>query len=310
MPALPQIDSNKVAIVGCGRVGMSTAFALLIAGIPNELVLFGRDKQKIEGEKLDLEHGLSFLKDAKIYASDSYDDLADSDVVVITAGASQKPGDTRLDLIANNKRIIEDMIPKIITAAPHAVIIMVTNPVDLLTYHAHALAQLPLGKVFGTGTTLDTARFRWHLSEQLGINPKSIHAFILGEHGDSSFPALSAAMVGGQSLLSLPTMSQEKALEAYEKARGAAYKLIASKGATYYAIAVAVVEIVKAILRDSKQIFPVSIPLQNYYGHSDVALSVPCVIGRGGAEQVIETKLSWEEKQQFDASVRTLKNLL
>lgn len=310
MPALPQIDSNKVAIVGCGRVGMSTAFALLIAGIPNELVLFGRDKQKIEGEKLDLEHGLSFLKDAKIYASNSYDDLADSDVVVITAGASQKPGDTRLDLIANNKRIIEDMIPKIITAAPHAVIIMVTNPVDLLTYHAHALAQLPLGKVFGTGTTLDTARFRWHLSEQLGINPKSIHAFILGEHGDSSFPALSAAMVGGQSLLSLPTMSQEKALEAYEKARGAAYKLIASKGATYYAIAVAIVEIVKAILRDSKQIFPVSIPLQNYYGHSDVALSVPCVIGRGGAEQVIETKLSWEEKQQFDASVRTLKNLL
>src|SRR5690606_37887305 len=127
------------------------------------------------------------------------------------------------------------------------------------------LAQLPLGKVFGTGTTLDTARFRWHLSEQLGINPKSIHAFILGEHGDSSFPALSAAMVGGQSLLSLPTMSQEKALEAYEKARGAAYKLIASKGATYYAIAVAIVEIVKAILRDSKQIFPVSIPLQNYY---------------------------------------------
>lgn len=310
MPALPQIDSNKVAIVGCGRVGMSTAFALLIAGIPNELVLFGRDKQKIEGEKLDLEHGLSFLKDAKIYASNSYDDLADSDVVVITAGASQKPGDTRLDLIANNKRIIEDMIPKIITAAPHAVIIMVTNPVDLLTYHAHALAQLPLGKVFGTGTTLDTARFRWHLSEQLGINPKSIHAFILGEHGDSSFPAISAATVGGQSLLSLPTMSQEKALEAYEKARGAAYKLIASKGATYYAIAVAIVEIVKAILRDSKQIFPVSIPLQNYYGHSDVALSVPCVIGRGGAEQVIETKLSWEEKQQFDASVRTLKNLL
>lgn len=310
MPALPPVDSHKISIVGCGRVGMATAFALLLAGIPNELVLFGRDKTKIEGEELDLEHGLSFLKNVEVRSSDSYQDLADSDVVVFSAGSSQKPGDTRLDLIAHNKAIIEDMLPQIVRAAPNAVIIMVTNPVDLLTYHAHTIAQLPLGKVFGTGTTLDTARFRFHLSEHLKINPKSIHAFILGEHGDSSFPALSSATVGGQSLLSLPSMSREKALESYEKARGAAYKLIGSKGATYYAIAVAIVEIVKAVLRDSKQIFPVSLPLQNYYGHSNVALSVPCVIGRNGAEQVIETKLSWEEKQQFDASVQTLKNLL
>lgn len=310
MTHLPQHDSSKVSIVGCGRVGMSAAFALLLAGVPNELVLFGRDKHKIEGEELDLEHGLSFLKDATIHATDSYDDLKGSDVIVISAGAAQKPGDTRLDLISSNKAIIEDLIPKIVSVAPNAVILMVTNPVDLLTYRAHTIAQLPFGKIFGTGTTLDTARFRFHLSEQLHINPKSIHAFILGEHGDSSFPALSAAAVGGQSLLSLPGMSREKALESYEKARGAAYKLIASKGATYYAIAVAIVEIVKAILRDSKQIFPVSIPLQNYYGHSGVALSVPCVIGRNGVERVIEVKLSWEERQQLDASAQTLKQML
>ena len=307
---LPKYDNNKIAIIGCGRVGMSTAFALLLEEIPNELLLIGRDESKIKGEELDLEHGLSFLGAAQVHASTNYEDLKDTDIVIITAGAAQKPGDTRLDLIKDNKAIIHEMIPKIVTYAPEAVIILITNPVDILTFEAAKLSGWPIGRVFGTGTTLDTSRFRFHLSEYLNVNPKSIHAFILGEHGDSSFPALTGAVVGGQSLLSMPKMTQAKAENAYKKTRDAAYKIIESKGATFYAIAVAIVELVRAVLRDSKQIFPVSIPLQNYHGVSNVALSVPCVVGRAGVEQTIEIKLSWEEKQLLEKSADTLKKFL
>lgn len=307
---LPIYDTNKIAIIGCGRVGMSTAFALLLEGIPNELVLISRNEAKIKGEELDLEHGLSFLGHATVHASEHYQEIAGADVVIITAGVAQKLGDTRLQLTADNGAMLQTMIPQIVKHAPEAIILIVSNPVDILTYEAVQLAGLPAGRVFGTGTTLDTVRFRFHLSEHLKVNPKSIHAYILGEHGDASFPALSGASVGGQSLLSMPGMTLEKAQAAYQKTRDAAYKIIATKGATYYAIAIAVAEIVKAILRDSKQIFPVSIPLHNYHGHSDVALSVPCVIGRRGVEQVIEIKLSWEEKQLLDKSVATLKKFL
>lgn len=310
MSKLPVYDTNKIAIIGCGRVGMSTAFALLLEGIPNELVLISRDEVKVKGEELDLEHGLSFLGHATVHASENYEEIAGADVVIIAAGTSQKPGDTRLDLTASNGAMLQKMIPEIVKHAPNAVILVVSNPVDILTYQAYQLAGLPKGRVFGTGTTLDTARFRFHLSEHLKVNPKSIHAYILGEHGDTSFPAVSGASVGGQSLLSMPGMTVERAQSAYQKTRDAAAKIIATKGATYYAIAIAVMEIVKAILRDSKQIFPVSIPLHNYHGHSDVALSVPCVIGRSGVEQVIEVKLSWEEKQLLDKSVSTLKKFL
>jgi L-lactate dehydrogenase len=306
----PRYDNNKVAIIGCGRVGMSTAFALLLKGIPNELLLINRTEEKIKGEELDLEHGLSFLGSAAVHASDNYEDLRDTDVVVIAAGYSQKPGDTRLDLTDKNKKIIKEIIPQIVKYAPEAIIIMITNPVDVLTYEAYQLANLPKGRIFGTGTTLDTSRFRFHLSEYLKINPKSIHAYILGEHGDSSFPAISGATVGGQSLLSMPSMNEEKAKAAYQKTRDAAYKIIQAKGSTYYAIAVAAAELVKTVLRDSKQVFPVSIPLHNYHGHSGVALSVPCIIGRGGVEQAIEIKLSWEEKQSLDKSVKTIKQYL
>lgn len=289
---------------------MTTAFALLLEEIPNELLLLGRDINELKGEELDLEHGLSFMNHAKVHASDNYEDLKGTDVVVIAAGTSQKTDQNRLDLTMNNKAIIQEILPKVIKNAPDAVIIIVTNPVDVLTYEAYKLADWPKGRIFGTGTTLDTSRFRFHLSELLQVNPKSIHAFILGEHGDTSFPAISSAEVGGQSLLSMPNMTLEKAREAYQKTRDAAGKIIATKGATYYAIAVAVTELVKTVLRDSKQVFPVSIPLHNYHGHSGVALSVPCVIGRSGVEQVIEVKLSWEEKQELDKSVATLKQYL
>ncbi len=305
-----KFDYNKVAIIGCGRVGMSTAFAILQQGIVNELLLISRSKAKAEGEKLDLEHGLSFIRHTNISASDNFADLINTDVVVFTAGDSQKPGETRLDLVEKNKAIVRETIPQILKYAPNAIIIIVSNPVDILTYEAYKIADLPKGRIFGSGTTLDTSRFRFHLSEQLKVNPKSIHAYILGEHGDSSFPAISGAIVGGQSLLSISGMSEEKALSAYKKTRDAAYNIIKAKGATYYAIATATSKLVETILTNSKKIYPVSIPLHNYYGHSGVSLSVPCVIGRGGVEQTIEIKLSWEEKKLLEKSVNILKKYL
>lgn len=303
-------DSNKVSIIGCGKVGMTTAYSILHSGVVNDLVLYGRKKDEIIGEELDLDHSLSFLHYARVTSTDRYEDIKDSDIVIVTAGAAQNPGDTRLDLAEKNISIIEDIIPKIVKHAPDAVIILVSNPVDVLTYKAYHLANLPKGRVFGTGTTLDTARFRFHLSEFLHVNPQSIHAYILGEHGDSSFSAISSATVGGQPLTTMPGFSEEKAIEAYEKARDAAYKIIESKGATYYGIGSVLSYIVKKIFQDAKSVLPLSIPLHNYYGLSGVALSIPCIIGRNGVESLLEIKLDWEEKKKLEKSANNIKKYL
>jgi len=303
-------DGYKVSIIGCGKVGMTAAYSLIHDGVLNELVLVGRDRSKIIGEQLDLEHGLSFLHHVEISSTDNYRDIKNSDVVIFTAGAAQKPGDTRLDLAQKNLALIDELIPKIVANAPDAVILIVTNPVDILTYRAYQIAGLPKGRIFGSGTTLDTARFRFSLSEFLKLNPKSIHAYILGEHGDHSFPAISSAMVGGQPLSTLPGFSEDRAEKAYLSARNAAYKIIASKGATYYAIGAVISFIVKKILTDAKSILPVSIPLHQYHDISGVALSVPCVVGRSGVERTLEIKLSWEEKQKLMSAASTLKKFL
>lgn len=305
-----QIESNKVSIIGCGRVGMSIAYSLLHRGVINELVLWGRCKDEIVGEALDLEHGISFLPYARIIPTDTYANTAGSDVVIIAAGAAQKPGETRLDLTAKNVAIMESIVPEVVKYSPNTVIVMVSNPVDILTYKAYQLSGLPKGRIFGSGTTLDTARFRFHLSEFLHVNPQSIHTYILGEHGDSSFPVLSSANVGGQPIMSMTDFSEEKALKAFEKAKNAAYKIIAAKGATYYGIGSVVSHIVTKILQNAQTVLPLSIPLHNYYGHSGVALSVPCVLGRTGVTDTLEIKLDWEEKQKLERSVNTLKQYL
>lgn len=303
-------DSNKVSIIGCGKVGMSAAYSMLHRGDVNELILHGRCKDTIIGEELDLMHGISMLPFAEVRATEDYADIAGSDIVVITAGAAQKPGETRLDLTQKNIAILESILPNVLKHAPDALIILVSNPVDVLTYHAYRMAKLPKGRIFGTGTTLDTSRFRFHLSEFLHVSPNSIHAYILGEHGDTSFPALSSATVGGQSLMSLSNFDESKAIRAYEKTRDAAYKIIATKGATYYGIGVVISSIVSKIIRNSRTILPLSIPLHNYYGHSGVALSVPCVIGRNGVEDTLEVRLDWDEKRRLERSVKTLKSYL
>lgn len=306
---LPRCDTYKVSIIGCGKVGMSAAYALLLEGSINELVLISRSEEKARGEQLDLEHGLAFLDAVNIAATNDYAAIANSDIVVVTAGASQRPGDTRLDLIARNKAIIEQIIPLIVQHAPNTTILMVSNPVDILTYHAYKLAGWPKGRIFGSGTVLDTARFRFHLSEFLNVNPRSIHAYILGEHGDHSFPVTSSAMVGGQPLSSFSNYSEDKIQKAYQKTKNAAYEIIATKGATYYAIGVVIKHIVNTVLRDRRSVLPVSIPLHQYHGHNGIALSVPCIIGRHGVEETLDIKLSWQEKQQLDRAVRVLKEV-
>lgn len=297
----------KVGIVGTGKVGMTTAFALLLEGIPTDLVLIGRDKAKVEGEKLDLDHALPFLKEVDITASDDYSALRGCDVVIFTAGAAQEPGETRLDLTKKNLKIVDEIVPLIVENAPHAVLVMVTNPVDILTLRAIEIAQAPPGQIFGSGTMLDTARFRFHLSDFLNVNPRSIHTYILGEHGDSSFPVLSSATIGGQKLMDLPEFSEEKAREAFEKARQAAYKIIESKGATFYAIGAVICNLVKAIQNDSKSVLPVSHPLDGEFGLHDVSLSLPCIVGRHGVERVMKIQLDRSELLALHKSAEALR---
>ncbi|PIR59173.1 MAG: L-lactate dehydrogenase [Candidatus Pacebacteria bacterium CG10_big_fil_rev_8_21_14_0_10_56_10] len=303
-------NSNKVTFIGCGRVGMSSAFALLLDGIANQIVLLGRCRDDIVGEQLDLEHGMPFVSQTTVLATENYHDIADSDIVVITAGASQKPGDTRLDLTAKNIEVIESIIPQVVEHAPDAIIVIVSNPVDVLTYHAYRLAGWPKGRIFGSGTVLDTARFRVHLAEFLHVNPTSIHAYILGEHGDSSFAALNQATIGGRPLATFPHFSEDKSQRAFRLAKDAAYHIIQSKGATYYAIAIVILKIIKTVLRDARSILPVSIPLHQYYGLNGVALSVPCIVGRQGVTDAIEIKLSWDEKQLLERSAKVVQEYL
>lgn len=300
------MSSIRVGIVGLGHVGVTAAFAMLINGTPNELVLVSRDKKRAEGEALDLEHALPFLQSAEIIATDSFRELEGCQFIVMTAGIAQKPGETRLELVKKNVEIIEETMPKIMKAAPEAVVCVVSNPVDILTYRANQVVKVEPGQIFGSGTILDTARFRTHLSEKLHVNPGSIHAYILGEHGDSSFPVISSASVGGQNLSELKNFSLDFAMDAYTQAKNAAYKIIDAKGATYYAIAAAIVEIMNGVLRDEETVLPLSVPLNDYYGLSEVALSVPCVLGRKGVERILMAKLSEEEVVKLYNSAKTL----
>lgn len=302
------MSGNKVTIFGGGKVGMSAAYAMLLRNTTRNLVLYGRDKDKMHGEQLEFQHSLTFLGTTNIKATCSFEDIEGSDVVVFTAGAPQKPGESRLDLMAKNTEIVVSSLPQIMKYAPNCIVIMVTNPVDILTFKANQIVHAQKGRIFGSGTCLDSARFRFYLSEYLNINPKSIHAYILGEHGDSSFPTYSCADIGGLPLMEMPGFSLKKDEKAYIKARDAAYEIIASKGSTYYAIGVVISQLVHAILGNTKRVFPVSTMLTGQYGHKNVSISVPCVIGKNGVEQILEIPLSADEKKQMMRSVDILKN--
>lgn len=303
-------ESFKVAIFGLGRVGVTTAYALLLKGLTTELVLFARDIKKAEGEKADLEHGLPFYPKTTITATSNYEDLSGTDLVIFTAGCAQKPGQTRLDLTRGNCEILSSTIPKIVKHAPQTLILMVANPLDIMTLTAARLAKLPTGRVFGSGTLLDTARFRLHLSKSINVNPTSIHAYILGEHGDSSFAPMSMATIGGKPLVSFKEMSTEHIKWALDETRKDAYKIISGKGATYYGIATALTHIVESIARDSKKIMPLSTVIDGIYGLSDIALSLPCIIGRNGIETTIDLPLTLDEQTALMASATAIKSHL
>lgn len=304
------MKAGKVAIIGGGRVGMSAAFAMLLRNTARNLILYDRNIDRMKGEQLEFQHSLSFLGTTTITVAETASDLTDCDVVIYTAGVAQQPGETRLQLTTKNLEIMDMILPEIVKFTPNSVILIVANPVDILTYHATQMLNLPKGKVFGSGTSLDSARFRFHLSEFLQINPKNIHAYILGEHGDSSFPAVSSADIGGQPLITMPGFSSEKVQQAYQKTRDAAKAIISAKGSTYYAIGVVINQIVDAILRDTKRVFPVSMSLNNEYQQQNVALSIPCVIGKNGVEKILEIPLSEQEKNALNQSASILKQFI
>ena len=281
------VNTRKAAIVGCGFVGSASAFALMESGLFSELVLIDYDHAKAEGEALDISHGLPFAKPMKIYAGD-YIDLADAAIIIVTAGAGQKPGETRLDLVKKNVGIFKSVIPQIAEYNRDAIMLIVANPVDILTYTAIKLSGYPEGKVFGSGTVLDTARFKYLLGEHLGVDNRSVHAFIIGEHGDSEIAAWSSANVSG-----IPID-----------------EIIEKKKATYYGIAMSVRRICEAIVRDEKSIMPVSSMQKGNYGIKDVALSMPAIVGKNGVETLVPIELNAEEREALRKSADTLTKVI
>lgn len=297
----------KASIIGCGNVGATTAYAYLLSGSVTELVLVDIDKNRAEGLCMDLEHARSFTPNVEITHGDDFALCAGSNIIVITAGRAQKDGETRLDLIKGNREIFADMIPKVAKAAPDAILIIVSNPVDIMTYEAIKLSGLPPSRVFGSGTVLDSARLQFHISEKLHIHPSSIDAYILGEHGDTSFPVYSSANILGKPLMEFEGFDAAMGKTCYDDTKNAAYRIIHDQGYTCYSIATAVREITEAIFADQKKVFPLSVMLTDYYGESDVCLSVPVVLGRNGIEEVLEVPLSVEEQAMLKKSAEVLR---
>lgn len=312
--SMSEVNDRKVAIIGCGFVGSSSAFALMQSGLFSEMVLIDADVNRAEGEALDISHGLPFAKPMKIYAG-GYEDIADAAIVIVTAGAGQKPGETRLDLVKKNVEIFKSIIPEIVKQDFKGILLIVANPVDILTYVAAKLSKLPQGRVFGSGTVLDSARLKYLLGEHLDVDNRSVHAFIIGEHGDSEMAAWSSANVSGIPLNDFCEMRgyfkhEESMKKILEEVKNSAYEIIEKKHATYYGIAMSVRRICEAIIRDEKSILPVSSIQKGEYGIENVALSIPAIVGREGVEKVVPIKLSDNEKKELIKSAETLKNVL
>lgn len=300
----------KASIIGCGSVGATTAYSYLLSGTVTDMVLMDSNLARANGLLLDLEHSLTFTPHLKVSATDDPAQCSDSDLIVVTAGARQKEGGTRLDLIEKNRQIFARLIPALAKAAPDAIFLIVTNPVDILTHEALKLSRLSPNKVFGSGTVLDSSRLQFHISQKLNIHPSSIDAYILGEHGDSSFPVYSSANIAGKPLLDFAGFDQKLAGECYQDTKNAAYRIINDQGYTCYSIATAIREITEAIFEDQHKVFPLSVMLDDYYGHSNVCLSVPVVLGQKGIESVLEIPLNNEEQAQLRYSVDTISHLL
>ena len=308
------INIQKAAIIGCGFVGTSIAFSLVQKGIFSELVLIDANEKKAEGEAMDLSHGLPFTKPMEIKAG-GYEDIADCAMIIITAGANQKPGETRLDLVHKNVEIYKSIIPKIVEKNQEATLLIVSNPVDIMTYVALKLSGYPRNKVIGSGTVLDTARLKYLLSRHLDVDSRSIHAFIIGEHGDSELAVWSAANVSGIPLNHFCELRgyfdhMESMDRIYQSVRDSAYEIIEKKGATYYGVAMAVCRIAESVIRNEHSIMPISVYLDGLYGLHDICLSIPTVVGQEGAEKVLDIPLDLMEMGKLVYSAEELKKII
>lgn len=311
---MPTSTPTRVAIVGAGNVGSTYAYTLLLSGLASEIVLIDANRAKAEGEAMDLNHAVPFVFPTRIWAGD-YADCAGAALTVLAAGPGTKPGQSRLDIVARNSEVWRQIIPPIVRHNPDGLLLIATNPVDVLTYAALKLSGLPANRVLGSGTILDTARFRYLLSEHFHVDARSVHAYIIGEHGDSEVPVWSSANIAGMRLPDF-CRTQKRELDAaamqeiFAQTRDAAYHIIERKGATYYAVAAGLMQITRAILRNQNTVLSVSTLMQDYYGVSDVCFSLPAIVNRSGVEQVLRLELDPEEVQKLRHSAEVLKQTI
>ena len=308
-----EVNPRKAAVIGCGFVGSATAFTLMQSRLFSELVLLDVNMEKADGEAKDIAHGIPFAGQMKIYAG-TYDDAADAAIIIITAGANQKPGETRLDLVQKNTAIYQSIIPEIVKRDFGGILLIVSNPVDILTYVALKLSGLPEKRVLGSGTVLDTARLKYALGEHLGVDSRSVHSFIIGEHGDSEIAAWSSTNVSGIPLNEFCEMrghfNHDAAMDAIaEKVKNSAYEIISKKQATYYGIAMSVKRICECIVRNERSILPVSAMMHGEYGIEDITLSMPAIVGIWGVETHVPIALSEEEAEKLVESAKKLKEV-
>lgn len=303
------IESRKLVLVGTGMVGMSMAYALENQGGINELVLIDVLKDKATGEAMDLNHGLAYASSKMSIKSGEYDECKDADIVVITAGLAQKPGQTRLELAQTNAKIMKDITEQVIKSGFNGIFVVASNPVDIMTYVVSKVSGFPKNKVIGSGTVLDTARLRYLIGERLNVSEKNIHAYIMGEHGDSSFVPWSHSYVGCKKLLDIMEERGESSdvlKQIYTQVQQSAYEIIEKKRATYYGIGMGLSKIVKTILNNGKEILTVSTKLEGEYGHDGLFIGVPAIINSNGVQELLNLPLTKEEQDQFDKSCNVL----
>ncbi|QTN01635.1 L-lactate dehydrogenase [Sediminibacillus dalangtanensis] len=298
---------SKVVLVGTGAVGSSYAYTLMNQGICDELVLVDLNEEKARGDVMDLDHGIVYAPSSMQIRFGSYQDCHDAALVVICAGAAQKPGETRLDLVTKNVKIFESIVTNVMDSGFNGIFLVATNPADILTYATRKYSGLPKERVIGSGTILDSARFRYLLGEEFETAPTSVHGYIIGEHGDSQLPVWSSANISGTPIA--PKLTEERKQEISTQVREAAYKIIESKGATFYGIAMGLAKITRAILKNENVVLPVGAMLDGEFGQKDVYIGVPAVINRTGVKKVVELALDEKEQNQFDHSVKTLKDI-
>ncbi|AIM24478.1 L-lactate dehydrogenase Ldh [Melissococcus plutonius] len=306
-------DHQKVILVGDGAVGSSYAFALVTQNIAQEVGIVDINIKKTEGDAIDLSHALAFTSPKKIYSA-TYDDCRDADLVVLTAGAPQKPGETRIDLVHKNLKINREVVNSIVASGFDGIFLVAANPVDILTYSTWKFSGFPKERVIGSGTSLDSARFRQAIAEFVNVDARNVHAYILGEHGDTEFPVWSHANVAGLQIYEWvknnPKVDEEAMVNLFSNVRDAAYTIIEKKGATFYGIAAALARITRAILDDENAVFPLSVYLDGQYGQESIFIGAPAVINRQGVQQVIEIPLTDSEKDRMDASATSLKEVI